>query len=219
MIDSEIIKRITQPLISWCTFSILSVTTVLVRKKHCRFLLQPDADCFNPLNFTTAVLQKHEREVKGGVGRKSRKRPSNKHLTPAPQRCGLNVACLLRAGFGNRGLSGPSPLQEPLRDCHGMEPMHQELALVKRLAVRHTKEHGLVASLPPPLIRIPRRVKLGKGRTKMSRSDLLVASVTLHVETSCLQIGDSRWPKPNKSSHSLLKTKTKKSAFFFFFLL
>lgn len=39
---------------------------------------------------------------------------SEKDLTPAPLCCGLNVACLLRAGFGNRGLSGPSPLQEQL---------------------------------------------------------------------------------------------------------
>lgn len=37
---------------------------------------------------------------------------SDKDLTLAPLRCGLNVACLLRAGFGDRGLSGPSPLQE-----------------------------------------------------------------------------------------------------------
>lgn len=62
----------------------------------------------------------HESEGKGGTLAGQ----SDKHLTLAPRCCGLNVACLLRAGFGNRGLSGPSPLQEPLWDCHGMEPMH-----------------------------------------------------------------------------------------------
>lgn len=49
---------------------------------------------------------------------------SDKDLTLAPLCCGLNVACLLRAGFGDRGLSGPSPLQEQLWDCHWIEPMH-----------------------------------------------------------------------------------------------
>lgn len=98
------------------------------------FFLRPDADCrsaFKSPDFynggiTGALAKWMERGsevevggVDGGLGR-----PSDKHLTPAPRRCGLNVACLLRAGFGNRGLSGPSPLQEPLRDCHGMEPMH-----------------------------------------------------------------------------------------------
>lgn len=49
---------------------------------------------------------------------------SDKDLTLAPLCCGLNVACLLRAGFGDRGLSGPSPLKEQLWDCHGIELMH-----------------------------------------------------------------------------------------------
>lgn len=49
---------------------------------------------------------------------------SGKDLTLAPLCCGLNAACLLRAGFGARGLSGPSPLQEALWDCRGMETMH-----------------------------------------------------------------------------------------------
>lgn len=49
---------------------------------------------------------------------------SDKVLTLAPLCCGLNVACLLRAGFGNRGLSGPSPRQEQPWDCHGIEPMY-----------------------------------------------------------------------------------------------
>lgn len=39
---------------------------------------------------------------------------SDKDLTLAPLCRGLNVACLLRAGFGDGGLSGPSPLQETL---------------------------------------------------------------------------------------------------------
>lgn len=49
---------------------------------------------------------------------------SGKDLTLAPLCCGLNVACLLRAGFGDSGLSGPSPLQEALWDCPGMRLMH-----------------------------------------------------------------------------------------------
>lgn len=49
---------------------------------------------------------------------------SDKDLNLAPLCCGLNVACLLRAGFGDRGLGGPSPLQEQLWDCQGIEAMH-----------------------------------------------------------------------------------------------
>lgn len=49
---------------------------------------------------------------------------SNKDLTRAPLCCGLNIACLLQAGFGDRGLRGPSPLQEQLWDCYVIEPMH-----------------------------------------------------------------------------------------------
>lgn len=53
---------------------------------------------------------------------------SDEDLTLAPLCCGLNVACLLRAGFEDRGLSGPSPLLPPSPLCSGIvsgiEPMH-----------------------------------------------------------------------------------------------
>lgn len=49
---------------------------------------------------------------------------SDKDLTLAPLCCGLNVACLLRAGIGARGLSGPSPLSEQPWDCPGIEPTY-----------------------------------------------------------------------------------------------
>lgn len=115
-----------------------SVFAVYALTAQCRFssfnLMQIVALHLNPLIFTMAVLQEHlqrgwSARERGGIGGEGERnaglgRPSDKHLTPAPRRCGLNVACLLQAGFGNRGLSGPSPLQEPLRDCHGMEPMH-----------------------------------------------------------------------------------------------
>lgn len=77
---------------------------------------------FNPVTFTMAVLYRgmgREREERGDMDM-----ASGKDLTPAPLCCGLSVACLLRAGFGDWGLSGPSPLQEALWDCPGMQLMH-----------------------------------------------------------------------------------------------
>lgn len=51
-----------------------------------------------------------------------------------------------------------------------------------------------------PLIGISGRLKLDKGLTKTSWSDLQISSVTLCLATSFLQIGDSRWPRADKPS-------------------